>query len=226
MREPSRRVKPMPVSYRHIAGVNLERLAVLVGEAVHRPPYMMSCQSAWAWFISSAKRVTSVSGTCGSSAPWQTSTFALTVPGGADSVVARLPWMLTMPARSAPERANVRTAGPPKQKPIAATGPPVFGQLARAARPACARRDRGAQVVYSAAVCSCRTPKCSSSGSGLARIDAADLVSAHLQAPVDGNLSPCVVAVSGEQTEPILFFALDVNVPVNGEDLAVDPVAE
>src|SRR5581483_5566432 len=37
------------------------------------PPYMFSCQSAPAAFIASASAVTSASGTCGSMAPWQTS---------------------------------------------------------------------------------------------------------------------------------------------------------
>jgi hypothetical protein len=39
------------------------------------------------------------------------------------------------------------------------------------------------------------------SGSGLAGVDAADLVSGHLEAPVGRHLSPGVVAVSGEEME-------------------------
>jgi hypothetical protein len=41
-----------------------------------------------------------------------------------------------------------------------------------------------------------------------------------------GHLFPGVVAVSGEEIEPIFFFTLDVHVTARGEDLAVDPVAE
>jgi hypothetical protein len=37
---------------------------------------------------------------------------------------------------------------------------------------------------------------------------------------------PGVVAVSGEEIEPVLFFTLDVHSTPCGEDLAVDPVVE
>ena len=40
------------------------------------------------------------------------------------------------------------------------------------------------------------------------------------------HLSPGVVAVSGEEIEPIVFFTLDVHSTPCGEDLAVDPVME
>jgi len=40
------------------------------------------------------------------------------------------------------------------------------------------------------------------------------------------GISPGVVAVPGEEIEPVFFFTLDVHVTVRGEDLAVDPVAE
>jgi hypothetical protein len=47
-----------------------------------------------------------------------------------------------------------------------------------------------------------------------------------VEAPEDGHLSPGVVAVPGEEIEPVFFFTFDVHVTVRGEDLAVDPVAE
>lgn len=64
------------------------------------------------------------------------------------------------------------------------------------------------------------------SGSGLAGVDAADLVPGQVEAPEGGHLSPGVVAVPGEEIEPVFFFTLDVHVTMRGEDLAVDPVAE
>jgi hypothetical protein len=49
----------------------------------------------------------------------------------------------------------------------------------------------------------------------------------HMEAPEGGHPSPGVVAVPGEEIEPVFFFfMLDVHVTVRGEDLAVDPVAE
>jgi hypothetical protein len=47
-----------------------------------------------------------------------------------------------------------------------------------------------------------------------------------MEAPEGGHPSPGVVAVPGEEIEPVFFLMLDVHVTVRGEDLAVDPVAE
>jgi hypothetical protein len=52
---------------------------------------MFSCESASALAISSAKAVTWPMGTCGSAAPWQTSTVAVTVPGLAARAVSLSP---------------------------------------------------------------------------------------------------------------------------------------
>jgi hypothetical protein len=48
--------------------------------------------------------------------------------------------MLTAPARSAPDRASVSAAMPPKQKPTAAMGPAASAQPDSAVSPAWARR--------------------------------------------------------------------------------------
>ncbi len=112
---------------------------------------MMSSQSASARFISRAKAVTSPGGTCGSDAPWQTRIFAVTAPGLAGRVVARLPWMLTTAARSAPAgrpaRARASAAMPPKQKPTAASRPAASGHPDSAVRPARAPADEQFRVV-------------------------------------------------------------------------------
>jgi hypothetical protein len=46
-----------------------------------------------------------------------------------------------------------------------------------------------------------------------------------LELPVGGHFSPGVVAVAGNEADS-LFFSLDGQVTVYGEDLAVDPVGE
>ena len=47
-----------------------------------------------------------------------------------------------------------------------------------------------------------------------AGVDAADLVAGHVEAPEGGHLCPGVVAIPGEEIEPVFFFTLDVRVTV------------
>ena len=108
---------------------------------------MTSCQSASAWFISSANAATSAAGTCGSAAPWQARILAVTAPGRAGRLVARLPWMLTTPARSAPDRASASAAIPPKQNPTAAAGPATSLAAGQRGQAGLAAADEQVRVV-------------------------------------------------------------------------------